>query len=747
MATGKSGTLTWTSGSFSVRATWSETYDTNANTSTVSVSKLEVMTSAYSGIAYYPDGKLQVNGTTIYTFNSALGNEMADIRAKNEWYPIVNSNTKVEITYSSVEKIAHNADGSKSINITLAANRFSQFSFFVTGGGYGSGWGVLGSQKITLTTIPRSSSITSASNITLGNACSVKWTPASASFHYKLKFVLGSWNYTTGVISPNTTSSYTYSSYTIPVDVANQITKATTGTMTAYLYTYNSSTCTTQVGSTTSKTFTVTVPSTIIPTISSANVTIDNGANSVVAGWGLYVAGYSKAKITASASGSYGSTISSYTISGGYSKTVSGTSLSWTGGTLSSGSKTFKVVAKDSRGRVSSSKDAGTITVYSYSTPTISSFKVERSSSNAEKMIVVAKWNYASVNGKNSATATLKYKKSSDTAWTTYNGTITNGTNNLTGTFEETSSYNFAITIKDALGKTAISEVDVPTIQVLMDFRPGGKGLGIGKIAETDSLEVAMESNFYNKSNFYNNLYISDDYEILSLDATGESRSLLRAVSSNGNTLLGYGNYTNEDANTNIYGNAINLYTKDAVYPRSQIRMPNNVSISGAMADGENYRSMMYISPENNMVIGYGGYVNGDVITKVCGKDITIHSATAGASYRPYYRAGDEVNVEFKTAGYVTNNPGMYVYFIIPLYKPVLGSPTVTVSCRDGFILRQNNNYTHGSTSEIPVNQNIEITAKLSISGIRVLAKFDNATNVTNNSAIGIHFDGTITFS
>ena len=497
MATGKSGTLTWTSGSYAVQVTWSETYEVSTNQSTVSITSVKAK-AAYYGVSYYPDGVIKINGTTVLTMDSRTPTGSVHINALNNYYDVSN-------TSCSLSGITHSTDGTKSINIELAGNRFNKFAFYTSSGEYGSGWGVTGSQSITLTTIPRAASISSASNITLGNACSVSWTPASSSFRYKLKFKLGSWEHTIGAIHPNKTSSYTYSSYTIPLDVANQLPSATSGTMTAYLYTYSDSGCTTQIGSTTSKTFTVTVPSTIVPTLGTVSATIVN-TNSIINGWGVAVAGYTKVNVSATASGSYGSTISSFTISGGYSTTQNGTSLNYTGGVISSsGSKTFTVVAKDSRSRSSASKSATAITFYAYSNPTVSSFTVARSSSNAKKVIVKANWTFSSVNSKNAATATLYYKKSSNTSWTTY-GTIAKNTNvTLTNDFEETSSYNFKVVVTDSLSNSAQEEGFISTIEVTMDFRAGGKGMGIGKIAETDNLEIAFDTIFMG------NVYIQSD--------------------------------------------------------------------------------------------------------------------------------------------------------------------------------------------------------------------------------------------
>ena len=404
-------------------------------------------------------------------------------------------NSSHKLTYNSYTElfsksvtINHNSDGTKTISIS------AKFSL----DGIVSSSPEWQSYSVTLTTIARASSISSAGNVTLGNACNIKWTPASASFRYKIKFAIGSWSYTTAAIHPNQTSQYTYTGYTIPLAAANQIPNATTGTMTAYLYTYSNSGATTQVGSVSNKTFTITVPSSVVPTLGTVTAVVDNSANSTINGWGVAVAGYSKIRVAATASGSYSSTIKSFTISGGYSTTQTGSSLSYTGSAItSSGSKTFTVTATDSRGRVSSSTTTPGITFYSYYKPTISTFTVARSSSDNTKIVVNASFSFAPVNNKNSATLILQYKKSSASSWTTVGSYSTNLNNVvLSPTFSETSSYNFRITVRDALNNSIQADTFVSTISVLMDFRAGGKGLAIGKIAESDSFEVALPTIF-----------------------------------------------------------------------------------------------------------------------------------------------------------------------------------------------------------------------------------------------------------
>ena len=462
-----SGSVTTTSSySRSVTLTWTATQSVANNQSTVSW-VLKGSGSA-SGWVQVSEIKITINGSQAYYRDSSNHTQCY-------------SGTQL---CSGTTTITHNSDGTKSFTIKVEAGIYQ--------------WAIncSGSQTFTLNTIARASSISSASNVTLGNACSVSWTPASSSFKYKVKFSLGNWSYTTDYISPNRTTSYTYTGYTIPVSVSAQLPNATTGTMTAYLYSYNG---TTQIGSTASKTFTVTVPSSVVPTVSSVSVSLVS-SNSTVNGWGIAVAGYTKVKVTASASGAQSSTIKSFTISGGYSTTQNGTSLSYTGDIIStSGSKTFTVKAKDSRSRESAGVTSSAVTYYFYSKPSISSFTAARSSSNSQQVVVKANWSYASVNSKNSATAKLYYKRSTATSWTNY-GDITSSKNtNLTlsgVTFNDAYSYNFKVEVTDALGNKVQEEEFVSTVAVLMDFRAGGQGLGIGKIAESNSLEVALPAIF-----------------------------------------------------------------------------------------------------------------------------------------------------------------------------------------------------------------------------------------------------------
>lgn len=172
----------------------------------------------------------------------------------------------------------------------------------------------------------------------------------------------------------------------------------------------------------------------------------------------------------------------------------------------------------------------------------------------------------------------------------------------------------------------------------------------------------------------------------------------------------------------------------------------NGIGVYGIHPETGATSSMLSINSSGNTLVGYGGYINKNGNSHICGNDINHFVASADISYRPYYREGDTINFKVKTAGYVTNS-GQYVAFTIPITKPVIGAPTATITSSNGLILRQNNEYTHGSASNARVKPTrYDIDANYN-SGFIVIAVFSNTTNAINNNAIGIDFEGTITLS
>lgn len=373
--------------------------------------------------------------------------------------------------------------------------------------------------RITGLSIISDAAISSAKDIYFGDNVSITWTPPAKTFAYKLKFVLGSYSYTTGILSPNTTSTYTYSALNIPVSQATNIPNSTYGTMSVTMTQYKDSSASETIGSSVTKNFRVTLKDNIVPGISSYNASINNSDTPAIASWGIGLVGYSKISLTASANGVYGSTIKNFTITGDYTASVSGESLEYTGGVITtSGNKKFIITCTDSRGRTSVAVTTDLIQILPYTPPKLTSLSTTKEEYGDkditnDRMVVTATWEYDTISGYNSASGAVYYKESSATDWTRHSGSLRNNTPFTLSSLQldDTKSYNFKVIVTDTVGNSSDKSSFSSTTQVLLDFRAGGKGLGIGKICENDGMEVSMNATFYN------DVFIRSDSETMVL--------------------------------------------------------------------------------------------------------------------------------------------------------------------------------------------------------------------------------------
>jgi hypothetical protein len=244
--------------------------------------------------------------------------------------------------------VNHDSNGAGSFTITGTFNIQATIS-----GVYVSS--IVTSGSATLNTIARASSITSASDVILGNACNVTFTPASSSFYYQLYFTLGNWTVSTGWVYPGTTSLYTYNYLVLSGTLADgsgdtlyaQLPNSASGTMTVTLNTYSSKDTSTLIGSN-SKTFTVTIPESVKPSISSSNISLSPTTYSYLI--------QNKNSVAISVSGcsaGTGSSIASYTYSGPGISTGAITSTSATSGVISTaGTLTYTVIATTTTAKI-----------------------------------------------------------------------------------------------------------------------------------------------------------------------------------------------------------------------------------------------------------------------------------------------------------------------------------------------------------------------------------------------------------
>jgi hypothetical protein len=442
----------------------SQSVANNTSTITVKVQLVSTGSSYTINSSASKSGSLTINGTKYsFTFTAAL------------------SGSQTKTLFTKPVTISHAADGTKTcsfsatvgINVTLSGTYYGD----ITASGSG-----------TFDTIARAStisSVTSSVAINGTNAVTVNITRASSGFTHTVVFTLGSYTKTTTGVGTST-------SYAIPLTWMNAIPNATSGTAKVTVTTYSGST---KIGSAVSKNFTVTVPTTVVPTFTSVAV---NDTTTYQGTFGNMVQNKSKPKLTITAAGAYSSTIKTY-------KTVfEGKSYSGATPTMSaitgSGLVTATITITDSRGRTASTTKQWT--VVAYSAPKIISFQGFRCLANGTEnyegtyLSVAINFSISPVNEKNAKTYTLEYKLKTATTWTVLtsgsvyalNSTIVSAS----GAFGIDNSYDIRLSITDSF-TTVRSMFEIPTAFTLLDFNKSGRALAFGKVSEkTEGIEFAL---------------------------------------------------------------------------------------------------------------------------------------------------------------------------------------------------------------------------------------------------------------
>lgn len=456
---------------YRLQIAWSVGSQSVANNTSSVTAKVQLVSTGSSytiNSSASKSGSLTINGTKYtFSFTAAL------------------SGNQTKTLYTKTVTVAHNADGSK----TCAFSATAGINVTLSGTYYGN---VTASGNGTFNTIARAStisSVTSSVSVNGTNAVTVNINRAASSFTHTVVFSFGSYSKTTTGVGTST-------SYAIPTSWLNAIPKATSGTAKVTVTTYSGST---KIGAAVSKNFTVTVPASVVPTISSVAVA-DTTTHQTT--FGNMVQSKSKPKFTITAAGALGSTITAYkTVFQG--KTFSGATP--TAGVITgSGSVFAKITVTDSRGRTASTTK--TWTVVAYTAPKIISFQGFRcladGTENYEGTHLSAAINFsiAQVNGKNTAAYTLEYKLQSATTWTNLTSGAVYALNDTivsaSGIFGVDNSFDVRLSVTDSFG-TVRSTFEIPTAFTLLDFNASGRALAFGKVSElAEGVEFALPTVF-----------------------------------------------------------------------------------------------------------------------------------------------------------------------------------------------------------------------------------------------------------
>lgn len=456
---------------YRIQIAWEVTEQSVANNTSTVTAKVQLVSTGSSytiNSSASKSGSLTINGTKYsFTFTAALsGNQTKTIFTK----PVT---------------VSHGSDGAKTCSFSCVAG------IDVTLGGtfYGD---VTASGSGVFDTIPRAStisSVTSSVSVNGTNEVTVNISRKASSFTHTVDFKFGSYSKTTTGVGTST-------SYAIPTSWLNAIPNATSGTATVTVTTYSGNT---KIGSAVAEKFSITVPSTVVPTFSSVGVADTTTHQST---FGNMVQNKSKAKLTITAAGAYGSTITAYkTVFEG--KTYTGATPT-TATITGSGTVTATITITDSRGRTASTTK--TWTVVAYTAPKIAKFQCVRcladGTENYEGTYLKAVLNFtvAAVSNKNTASYTVEYKLKTAAAWTA----LTSGSSYaLSSTIiseksflSTENSYDIRLSVKDSF-TTVTSITDIPTAFTLLDFNASGKGVAFGKVSElTEGVEFALPAYF-----------------------------------------------------------------------------------------------------------------------------------------------------------------------------------------------------------------------------------------------------------
>ena len=403
--------------------------------------------------------------------------------------------------------VPHNSDGTKTVPLSLKVD--------INTGGYGSAeyrW------NYQLATIPRASPI-KASAGALGSAMNLTIDRKSSSFTHTVRY---NWQGTTGTVG---TGIGTSTSYTPPLSFANNIPNSTSGTITFYCDTYNGPTL---VG-TSQTTATLSVPSSVVPTTGGLTLEETAAAMEGISTSTEFAQILSRVKATVTgASGAYGSTIKSYSIT----VVDQNLTVNTNGGVFdyfkNNGTFTVRATVTDSRGRTSASRDV-TINVREYFSP-VGWFSVSRSGTNRDKLTVTRNAKVAPLNiggaNRNTLSIQFKYALRGASNWTNSTG---NANENLTSTFElvnsqaslvetfsTTRSYDLLMVVSD---KFLSSEVKVSVGTVTIPYAVTKNAFGIGKAPEIVNSVDSGFKYYYNGNPIQHHQVADDDGKALLLPA------------------------------------------------------------------------------------------------------------------------------------------------------------------------------------------------------------------------------------
>ena len=386
--------------------------------------------------------------------------------------------------------IAHNNDGSKSISFSASIGLNITWS--------GSWLGTIsGSGSMGLSDIARGADITafSCSTAYLDGTFTVKYNP-KATYTYYLRLSIPNIKQIARISlgtqgTGEKTTTYKFSSTELTT-IYTAVTNNSTVPIGAVIECYNGAT---KITESSEPTINLTLPLSIVPTISSVSV-VETVAN-LATKFGVFVKSQSKLKITAVANGVHGSTIKSYSHS---VENAVYTGAQVTTGVLSTaGTVTIKTTVTDTRGRTATKTT--NVTIVDWFAPSISAFTVSRANSDGTlseegtRAKFTFTYSIAPINNKNDKDIKIQYLNGS--TWTTLTTlsaySANEGTYLSTIDFTVDKGFEFRFIANDYFVRTDGLKKSFGPSCSLINWNQSGRSLSFGAPSTRGENEKAVD--------------------------------------------------------------------------------------------------------------------------------------------------------------------------------------------------------------------------------------------------------------
>lgn len=453
----------WVSNQITLRFNWSQSSQSiSNNNSVVSWNMQLVSTSGRISSSAPKSWSVTVNGTN-YSGSNTIG---------------IGTNTTKTLA-SGRTTIAHNADGTKSFSFSFSQQidiTYSGVGWIGTKSGSGSG---------TLTTIPRTSSVSSTS-ANIGESIKITINRASSGFTHTLTYAFCG---LTGTIATKTAS--TSIAWTLPTSFYSQIPNAKSSWGRVICDTYNGST---KIGSSECRFDAYINETANKPSISASVVDSNQTTIALTGDANKLIKYYSTAKFSVNATPKNSATIK--TISSDYNGRTFSTSnvATWSSqySYCEAGSYPFRVM--DSRGYTNNITINKTLINYVKIT---CSMKVSNPTATGSCTLTISGNYFNGSFGATNNTLGIQYKMN-DGDWTnataTLSGNTYKATVNLTG-LDYTKTYKFQAKAFDKLDTAITNTINVKSTPIF-DWGPDSVHFHVGVLADT-AVRIGQGGMFY----------------------------------------------------------------------------------------------------------------------------------------------------------------------------------------------------------------------------------------------------------